>query len=366
MQKLLSVEELVINDSFYNYCFQNNEADILYWEEYISTYPFEKEKMEEAKQIILGLHVMLKQERNSNNETVIHELPDKGSVYNNTSSLKRIVRSIAAVAAVLIAVVALITFRDSDRSNQKPPFQAHTAANETDNISVFTTAKGEKKTIVLPDSTTLHLNAGSTLRMEKNFGSDNRTVYLSGEALFDVTHNKSLPFIVRSNGYDVKVLGTLFNVKAYPEDKNSETSLIRGKVEISMNNNSQKITLSPNQKVIISNNGGKAVLNKNNQDAVQIGEKAIMMPLSYNEDRVVIETAWAQNRLEIVNENFTEIKDKLERWYNVKIIFKDEEVVKNTFTATFEKETIDQALKALQHAYHFNYTKNDNEITISK
>lgn len=156
MQKLLSEEELVINDSFYNYCFQKNEADTMYWEEYINTYPFEKEKIEEAKQIIPGLHVMLKQEHDNGSETVIHELPETGSIYNSTSSVKRIARSIAAVAAVLIAVVVFITFRDSDRSNQSL-LQTRTASNETDNISVFTTAKGEKKTIVLPDSTTLHL-----------------------------------------------------------------------------------------------------------------------------------------------------------------------------------------------------------------
>lgn len=64
---------------------------------------------------------MLKQEHDNKSETVMHKLPDKGSLYNNTTSVKRIVRSIAAVAAVLVAVVALITFRNSDRSNQRNP-----------------------------------------------------------------------------------------------------------------------------------------------------------------------------------------------------------------------------------------------------
>jgi ferric-dicitrate binding protein FerR (iron transport regulator) len=172
---------------------------------------------------------------------------------------------------------------------------------------------------------------------------------------------------VHSNQYDVKVLGTVFNVKAYPEDKLSETSLIRGKVEISLANNSKKITLKPNQKAVISNKGGNLVLENNKQVVEQAGEKIIILPLSYNStDSVVVETAWAQNRIEIVNENFDEIKNKLERWYDVKIIFADEEVSRYSFTATFSGETIGQVLKALQYSYHFTYKIEGKIITISK
>ena len=61
MPDFLSIEELIIDDSFHNYCFQKNEADILHWEKFIRDYPSQKKKIEEAKQIVLGLHVILKQ-----------------------------------------------------------------------------------------------------------------------------------------------------------------------------------------------------------------------------------------------------------------------------------------------------------------
>jgi ferric-dicitrate binding protein FerR (iron transport regulator) len=203
--------------------------------------------------------------------------------------------------------------------------------------------------------------------VDKDFGKMNRTVYLTGEALFDVTHNKSLPFIVHIDKYDVKVLGTLFNVKAYPGDKLSETSLIRGKVEISMINNSKKITLMPNQKAVIDNKRDSLVLKTGKQVSPVSGETIALHPLSYSsKDSMVIETAWTQNRLEIVNESFGDMKEKLERWYNIKINFKDAEVDDYTFTATFEKETIKEVLQVLQNAYHFNYEINENQITISK
>ena len=183
----------------------------------------------------------------------------------------------------------------------------------------FPRQKARKKTFFLPDNTKLYLGAGSSIRMEEGFGKNNRADYLSGEALFDVTHNKDLPFIVHCDKYDVKVLGTLFNVKAYPEDELSETSLIRGKVEISLKNNSKKITLKPDQKAIIGNKADNLVLENNKQEAGQAYEKITVSPLSYSTiDSAAVETAWTRGRLEIVNESFEDIRNKLERWYNVK------------------------------------------------
>ncbi len=73
-----------------------------------------------------------------------------------------------------------------------------------------------------------------------------------------------------------------------------------------------------------------------------------------------------QMESEIVNESFGDMKEKLERWYNIKINFKDAEVDDYAFTATFEKETINDVLQVLQNAYHFNFEIKENQITISK
>ena len=365
MSGILSVEELVIDDSFGNYCFHKNETDVLFWEEYILANPGEKEKIEEAKQLVLGLAAMFKKEnrkqadvRQSGPAKVI-ALPGKRTI--NATKRKLYATAVAAVVLLLIGFKFFLSPISS-----KGPVSASDIKKVRVDEKPFTTGKGEKKVIILPDSTKLWLNAGSELRVDKGFGKENRQVYLTGEALFEVTHNESLPFIVHIDNYDVKVLGTLFNVKAYPGDKQSETSLIRGKVEIQMTNSSRKILLSPNQKLIIGKNGDDLKIKNSKQQFLRETGFALL-PLSYsNKDSAVIETAWAQNRLEIVNESFEEIRDKLERWYDVKINFSDSEVGKYTFSATFEKETISQILKALQYAYHFNYEIKGNDITISK
>jgi hypothetical protein len=365
----LSIEELIINDSFANYCFQNNEEDVLFWEAYIRTYPSEKEKIAEAMRIVLGLHTMLKKEYEGQNDiqsTAIKGIADAG--YKPV--IRKIARYAAAIAAVLLLVIGIKNYpgRDSSVHNlsKEPTGKMATGKIIADNVSVYTTAKGEKKTFLLPDNTKINLDAGSTLRVEKGFGNNNRSVYLSGEALFDVVQNKDLPFIVHIDKYDVKVLGTLFNVKAYPTEKTSETSLIRGKVEVFIKNISEGIMLSPNQKVIFNNNSGDSLAGYTVHSSSRLRGGLAVLPVSYNKDIIVIETEWAQNKLEIVNESFGDMKEKLERWYNGKITFKDTEVSKYTFSATFESESISQVLQALQSAYRFNYTIEANEIAIFK
>jgi transmembrane sensor len=361
----LSIEGLIIDDTFANYCFQINEEDTLFWEGFIRANPSQKEKIAEAMQVVLGLRAMLRQEYDQHNAkptSVPGEVPGSG----NNPLIQKWIRNTAAIAAILVIVAAGKIIMDiiAFKQNSQKKITAGAAASH---LLLYQTASGEKKNIILPDSSRLCLNAGSELRIDKGFGEENRTVYLTGEALFDVTHNASLPFIVHIDKFDIKVLGTLFNVKAYPGDKLSETSLIRGKVEISLKSNSKKITLAPNQKAVIDNTRDDLFLKSGKKRPLHQGDNVALLALSYSsKDSMVIETAWTQNRLEIVNESFADMKEKLERWFNVKIIFKDAEVGDYTFSAIFEKETVSEVLHALQNAYHFRYEIKDKEIVISK
>lgn len=358
----LMVEELVIDDSFNNYCLRTNEADILFWQQYLAAHPYEKEKIEEARQIVLALHAMLQQGQ------IYCGVPTEETKPVTPAPIKIIVRKIvrysAAVAAVLLLVLALKSYWNTNIAT--PLLTGQNKENTAAKAFVFTTAKGQKKHITLPDSSKVYLNAGSSLQTDKGFGRDNRTVYLIGEALFDVTHNAKRPFIVQVAGYDIKVLGTLFNVKAYPGEKSSETALLRGKVQI-IKKDGGDLTLVPNQKVIFKNINKAGVMTDSAKNTPALFASQKIVPVHFsNIDGTVVETAWAQNRLEMVNEKFVDIKEKLERWYNVKIVFKDAAVQQYMFTATFENENIEQVLQALQYAYPFTYKIQGDEITISK
>jgi ferric-dicitrate binding protein FerR (iron transport regulator) len=258
MPDVLSIDELIIDDSFHNYCFKKNEADIFRWEQYVNDSPSQKEKIEKAKQIVLGLHVMLKHEYAGNKISADHS-EEKNKSHLKVISIKKIFRYAAAVAAIFIVIlISRKMFNGTNSTSNESKEQI--AFNTTSQEVFFKTDNGERKMITLTDSTKIWLNAASKLRVDKGFGKENRDVYLSGEALFDVVHNESLTFIVHTDKYNVKDLGTVFNVKAYPGDKESETSLIRGKVEIQFPNSTRKISLVPNQKAVVNNNDESSII----------------------------------------------------------------------------------------------------------
>jgi ferric-dicitrate binding protein FerR (iron transport regulator) len=238
----------------------------------------------------------------------------------------------------------------------------------------ISTKNGSKTSLVLPDGTKVWLNASSELTYEKNYGNKLREVTLSGEAYFDVVKNKEKPFIIHTSKMDIKVLGTVFNVKCYPGEKTTETSLVRGSIEVTLKDRVEKIMLKPNEKLIINNADDIAEKNKIISRKVApsktITEKPIislthltMLPV----DNTIIETAWVQNRLVFSSETFEEVVLKMERWYNVKIFIMDESLKEERLTGNFEKETIADALNALKLTTKFSYNiVNNNSIQIYK
>ena len=230
--------------------------------------------------------------------------------------------------------------------------------------------KGSRSRYLLPDGTTVWLNAGSTLHYENDFRGTTRIVRLEGEAFFDVIKDPKRPFIVRTSDIDIRVLGTAFNVKSYPEDKNVETTLYRGLVNVVRNNtkNATAIQLKPNEKLVLP----KEAANTPEVLSVKPVTAPKAIPASFTIIRIDstkleserFETAWLYSRLEFRGDSFEELALKLERWYNVTITFTDEEVKQLRFNGSFERETVEQAFAALQAALPFRFTINENEISI--
>ena len=116
------------------------------------------------------------------------------------------------------------------------------------------TQKGSRSHIKLPDGTTVWLNAGSKLNYPRQFTGGKREVALEGEAFFDVAKDPDRPFTVRTKTFAIRVLGTEFNVAAYPDENKLETTLISGKVQVTMNEKpDQNIILAPNEKLTVIN-----------------------------------------------------------------------------------------------------------------
>jgi ferric-dicitrate binding protein FerR (iron transport regulator) len=170
---------------------------------------------------------------------------------------------------------------------------------------------------------------------------------------------------------DIKVLGTAFNVKCYPGEKTTETSLVRGIIEVTLKDRQEKIMLKPNEKLVINNDDYKTVNSKlkpKNAKVIAVAEKpfiSVSHLTFYPADSTVIETAWVQNRLIFSGETFEDVALKMERWYNVTIDIVDEKLKKEPLTGNFEKETVGEAFKALQLATPFSFNIKNDKITIA-
>jgi ferric-dicitrate binding protein FerR (iron transport regulator) len=236
--------------------------------------------------------------------------------------------------------------------------------------SEISTKNGSKTNLILPDGTKVWLNAGSEMTYDKNYGTKLREVTLNGEAYFDVVKNADKPFIIHASKMDIKVLGTAFNVKCYKGEKTIETSLIRGSIEVTLKDRQEKIMMKPNEKLIINTEEKDKIKTTTNKIApVSSIQKPIILLSNltiFTKDNTVVETAWVQNRLVFVSETFEDIALMMERWYGIKIIITDEAMKQLRFSGSFEKESITEALNALQLLSPFNYVIKNNVAIISK
>lgn len=264
-----------------------------------------------------------------------------------------------AKVAAMVLVLAGAAFWLVQRNKPAPQLAVQT---EQQKIAI---PYGATKKIELPDGTQVSLNAGSELQYAADFNTSHRTVQLSGEAYFDVKKDAERPFIINTGKMSIRVIGTAFNVKAYPEDKTSEASLIRGMIEVSMKNDpKKKFILRPNEKIVFPNKALPAAGSKD-LEVLQREGYAISNVSINPVDNSVIETAWTHNRLAFMNERFGDIAQQLERKFEVKLHFEDSTAAALRFTATFENEDIRQTLEALQYSlpFKFRIVKKDIYIT---
>jgi len=226
--------------------------------------------------------------------------------------------------------------------------------------SEIVTLKGQKSKITLPDGTQVWLNSDSKISYPEKFEGTSREVQLIGEAFFDVAHNKNKPFIIHTKEMNIKVLGTAFNVKAYPQDNISEAALIRGSIEVFFPNRpNQNLILKPNEKLEVKSTSNNLNVKTTNNTEIQKTAVIAINPISFTKaDSIIVETAWKSGKLVFDSKPFLYLVEDLERWYDVTIVVENEPLKKKLFTASFNNETIEDVLRFLKLSYPFNYTYN--------
>jgi transmembrane sensor len=225
------------------------------------------------------------------------------------------------------------------------------------------TQKGSRSQIVLPDGSKVWLNAGSTLDYPKQFNGKTRAVQLQGEAYFEVAKNAEHPFIVHTKTFDIKVLGTGFNVRAYPDEDSAVTSLVHGSVEvITAGKEKRSILLKPNEKITLAT----IITAQEATEKTNVTETALLNTVPEKmmliDDTVQQETAWVKNQLAFKKMPFVKVAQLLENWFGTEIRFKNEDKKTLTFRGVFEEQSLEEILSILEATGTFHYKKDSSGI----
>jgi ferric-dicitrate binding protein FerR (iron transport regulator) len=191
--------------------------------------------------------------------------------------------------------------------------------------NTLTSARGQSYSLVLADGTKLWLNAASSVRFPTAFTGHERSVEISGEVYFDVAKDPGKPFRVKTNGMELEVLGTQFDINAYPDESSVNATLVEGSVKVSAKN--KDIRLSPGQQAQLSSNGNLQLLNKVNVDEI---------------------IAWKNGYFHFENADLRSILRQFSRWYDIEVVYEGELKNRNFLVIVSRNSSLSNVLKMLQ------------------
>jgi len=309
--------------------------------------PDEREKFFEQ---ISSDKILMQEYARLKNKHILTTLPYSPSVktlLNNKKPKRQFIHVLAKIAAVLF--IPLFAWFIYDLINEKKGIESNYKAIASYELATGVRYKvniGIKAMLTLPDSTMIWLNSGSYLDVPKDFGKNNRKVYLSGEGYFDVVSDKTSPFIISTpKSISVRVTGTQFNLSCYENDNNMKLTLLKGSLELIREENNEIITVKPDEEVIINYQTLESKL-----DTTVDTKYAI---------------AWKEGNLRFVDTPMAEVVRKMERWFGVQVTVDNPAIYKHTFTADFESESVTQVLNLLEISTNISYEIKGNKIRLS-
>ena len=240
----------------------------------------------------------------------------------------RWVTSVAAILIILLAIPLLLN----------RPF----LSSATDELLSMTTSYGETKEIELPDGTSVMLNSCTTIEYPKQFSGDTREVTIKGEGFFHVKPNKEKPFIIQTDRFRVRVLGTVFNVKNYAYDETLEVDVESGKVQVDFQD--AMLRLRANERIRIERSTGDFMKEKDIHEVAP----------------------WRNGSFYFNNMLIQDVAKDLERKYGCRIYFEEGQTFVNRITGKHEIGSLDQVLQSVCFVTGLKYHRNGNMITLYK
>jgi len=248
----------------------------------------------------------------------VHHLIRKKEIAERQKPVKKILRIYLKAAAILLIPLII----SGGLIYSYLAYKGEIINNQVTNSTIYA-PMGSRVSFNLPDGTSGMLNSGSHLSYTIPFNK-NRQVTLDGEAWFDVNRDEKHPFEISAGTAVVRVLGTSFNLSAYPVENYIELVLVKGEVEFNALKGDKPVIIMPSERLVLENG---------------IISKSVTEPAKFR--------AWTEGKLVFRGDPMTEVARRIERWYNVKIVLANPALEKYSFRATFQDDSLDEVLKFL-------------------
>jgi transmembrane sensor len=365
----MTFDEIILSEEFQQYVHHPNDEINDYWDSFCKLDTNNNSEFEKA----LKIHQLLISNKKPKVDPILRsaqlnallkriEYEDFYNKFLKPPFFKKPAFRIAASVSIILSLSYLLSLV---WVNLKSPLNT-TAYNE------IIVPAGEKSQVLLPDGSKIWLNSESKLRYPSQFIAGHRDVYLEGEAFLEVSKIKRSKFYVHTQGVNIEVLGTVFNVKSYPEDNTVETSVVEGKVMVdasSVNKNLKPVILHPVERAIFYKTESQlSYVAKEITHTRPKLEKEIspLTRISVGIVNIKNVTCWKDQYLVFDNETFEEMGIKISRWYKIQVEIKDEHLKKQRFTGKFiNNETFYQVMDAIKLTTPLKYEFKDNILTVS-
>lgn len=358
-------EQLAQDDYFISWVCSTDISTEQFWQNWLETYPFKRADVETARQIVLTINQLeipkLSSLQVESLKKSIFSTIDESANHANISVkpakfYKKNLWLITTLAASLVIVLSVYFYKKVDTKTIEYSDLVSEASSKYNLVEVGNLSNAVQL-VVLPDGSSVILKKGSKLSYPNHFSDDSREIYLTGEAFFEIAKDPSKPFYVHAHEIITKVLGTSFNVKAYPNDKQIQVSVKTGKVSVYQSNgieakqqaNHKKLegfVLSPNQEVIIK----RQFLTFEKKNIKAIDKQAISIQnIAFEYEEVSV----------------LKIFKDLSEAYNITIVC-DENIFKNCLvTASLTDEPLSEKLKLISKSVEATYEIVNGKIIIS-
>lgn len=330
--KQYKIQDFLGDEYFVSWVIDSDPSATHFWEKWLRANPEKRVEVERAKELIKSVNYKYTDRLTDTEYSHIFERLLRADEAATTLSGKGYYRyAYGIAAAVVLLIVAFIGYQEIQQPAEELVVQQVEISTEF----------GQRKTIKLPDGSVVKLNIGSSLEFPERFDGDTRTVKLTGEGYFEVTENKNKPFIIQSGGLFTEVLGTSFNLCAYPELDSITVAVVTGRVKISNESGLHQV-LSPADMGIYSR------------------QTQSILKTTYDEDIL----AWYSGTLIIENKPLPAVFSQLERWYGVQFEIADDVSLEGTYSGRYQNKSLELILEGISTTSHIKYSINNKKILI--